>query len=638
MNVNIFRVARTTLIAGILLATPVLSLRRTSGDNPSNQIRELTTLRGHERYVNAVSFSPDGGMLASGSFDKTVKLWDVNRQTEIATLRGHGNHVYAVAFSPDGRLLASGSGDSTVKLWDIQRLTEVATLKGHRDLVRAVAFSPADQLIVSCGDDRTMRLWDVEQRKKIAVLGGHHDWVRSVTFSPDGRLMACGNADNTVRLWDVGRRIEIAKLKGHTGDVYSVAFSPDGRMIASGSSDGTLKLWDVKQQEEITTLKGHTDAVYAVAFSPDGRLLASGSSDETVKLWGVERRTEIATLKGHGDWVKAVAFSPDGRLIASGSYDGTVKLWDVSELSSQSVVYQNPVSAEPSGGQTMPNEDPEVAEPRRRLSDVDRDIPQGSTMHPNALAVVIGNRDYTCTDVPAVEYAINDASIVKRYVIDLLGYREGNVIYIENATGAELRSVFGSEQYPGRLANLMKEGSSDVFVYYSGHGAPDPNNLQGYFIPVDCCPDEARLNGYPLETFYQNMAKLAPRSLTIVIDACFSGSSNAGMLIGHASPLAIEVANPAILGPGRAVFTSSSGAEISSWYPEMRHGLFTYFFLKGLKGEADRNGDLVLTSGELFDYVSDKTNAVPYLARTLYKGRTQTPTFSGDSTVALVEY
>lgn len=290
-------------------------------------------------------------------------------------------------------------------------------------------------------------------------------------------------------------------------------------------------------------------------------------------------------------------------------------------------------------GQAVPRERTEPPSPLpAKMSDVDLSIPRGRVEHNDAVAVIIGNRDYTCTDVPAVDYAINDASIVKRYVTDLLGYREGNVIYVENATGAELRSVFGSEQYPGRLANMMKEGSSDVFVYYSGHGAPDPNNLQGYFIPVDCCPDEARLNGYPLETFYQNMAKLSPRSLTIVIDACFSGGSNAGMLIGQASPLAIEVENPAVLGPGRAVFTSSSGTEISSWYPEMKHGLFTYFFLKGLKGEADQNGDLVLTSGELFDYVSDKTNAVPYLARTLYKGRTQTPTFSGDSTVALVEY
>lgn len=272
------------------------------------------------------------------------------------------------------------------------------------------------------------------------------------------------------------------------------------------------------------------------------------------------------------------------------------------------------------------------------VADVDRGIPHGRVEYRDAVAVVIGNKDYTCADVPAVDYAINDAVILKQYVTDLLGYREGNIVYVENATGAEFRSIFGTQEYPGRLANMVKEGKSDVFVYYSGHGAPDPNTKQGYFIPVDCCPDDARLNGYPLETFYENVGKLSPRSLTIVIDACFSGGSNAGMLIRQASPLSIEVENPAAFGPKRAVFTSSSGNQISSWYPEMKHGLFTYFFLKGLKGKADLNGDLKLTSRELFDYISDKTNGVPYMARSLYSGRIQTPSLSGDTTFVLVEY
>lgn len=155
---------------------------------------------------------------------------------------------------------------------------------------------------------------------------------------------------------------------------------------------------------------------------------------------------------------------------------------------------------------------------------------------------------------------------------------------------------------------------------------------------MDCCPNDVRLNGYPLATFYENMGKLQPKSLTIVIDACFSGGSNQGMLIRQASPVALEIENPANVGDSCVVFTSSAGNEISSWYPEKSHGLFTYFFLKGLRGEADNNGDKKLTTQELYDYVSDKTRGVPYYARSIYNGRVQTPSISGDSRMVLVEY
>lgn len=157
-------------------------------------------------------------------------------------------------------------------------------------------------------------------------------------------------------------------------------------------------------------------------------------------------------------------------------------------------------------------------------------------------------------------------------------------------------------------------------------------------MPVDCCPNDVRLNGYPLATFYENMGKLQPKSLTIVIDACFSGGSNQGMIIGQASPISIEIENPATIGDSCAVFTSSAGNEISSWYPEMKHGLFTYFFLKGLRGNADNNGDKKLTTQELYDYLSDPTRGVPYYARSIHNGRVQTPSISGDSKMVLVEY
>ncbi|MCX6719307.1 MAG: choice-of-anchor D domain-containing protein [Candidatus Taylorbacteria bacterium] len=296
----------------------------------------MATLKGHNDAVRSVSFSPDGSLLASGSYDKTIKLWDVKSGTNIATLKGHNDAVHSVSFSPDGSLLASGSGgyffsgsvDNTVKLWDVKSYKKIATLEGHTDCVESVAFSPDGSLLASGSWDETVKLWDVKSRTNITTLEGYINWVNSVAFSPDGNLLASGSNDSRIKLWDVKSRTNIATLEGHTGSVNSVAFSPDGTMLASGSDDETVKLWDVKSKTNIATLSGHTSYVKSVAFSPDGSLLASGSWDKTVKLWDVKSRASIATL-WHGAYVKSVAFSPDGTLLASVGSDWDIELWDI---------------------------------------------------------------------------------------------------------------------------------------------------------------------------------------------------------------------------------------------------------------------------------------------------------------------
>jgi parallel beta-helix repeat protein len=220
------------------------------------------------------------------------------------TLTGHTDWVRSVAFSPDGRLLASGSADYTIKLWEVASGREVRTLTGHTWTVTSVAFSPDGRLLASGSRDKTIKLWDVASGSLVRTLSGPTDDVNSVAFSPDGRLLAsdfCGRYElgrgcvqGEIRLWEVASGREVRTLSGHTYAVRSVAFSPDGRLLASGSRDETInaireriKLWEVASGREVRTLTGHTWAVTSVAFSPDGRLLASGSGDRTIKLWDI---------------------------------------------------------------------------------------------------------------------------------------------------------------------------------------------------------------------------------------------------------------------------------------------------------------------------------------------------------------
>ncbi|MDB9450641.1 protein kinase domain-containing protein [Dolichospermum circinale] len=202
------------------------------------------------------------------------------------TLTGHSSLVWSVAYSPDGQTLASGSFDKTIKLWNIKTGNLLQTLEGHSDSVDSVAYSPNGQTLASGSRDSTIKLWNIKTGNLLQTLEGHSDMVLSVEYSPDGQTLASGSRDNTIKLWNVKTGNLLQTLKGHSDMVNSVAYSPDGQTLASGGMyDETIKLWDVKTGNLLQTLPGHSESVYSVAYSPDGQTLASGSWDKTIKIW-----------------------------------------------------------------------------------------------------------------------------------------------------------------------------------------------------------------------------------------------------------------------------------------------------------------------------------------------------------------
>ena len=289
---------------------------------------EVALIVGHTEDVISVAFSPDGSMLASGSLDRTVRLWEVSTGLHLRTFTGHSRFVISVAFSPDGTTLASGSQDGTVRLWEVSTGLHLRTFTGHSGFVLNVAFSPDGQTLASGSLDRTVRLWEVATGKHLRTFERHTESVWSVAFSPDGRVLASGGWDGNIHLWEVATGKHLQRLRW-TPVGRSVSFSPDGQMLAGASEDGAVRLWEVATGNRLGAFEGHIGYVESVSFGPNGQMLASASADGTVRLWEVATGVSLHTLERHTDFVDSIAFSPNGTTLARSDNTGAVHLWEV---------------------------------------------------------------------------------------------------------------------------------------------------------------------------------------------------------------------------------------------------------------------------------------------------------------------
>jgi len=331
---------------------------------------QITILKSslEHRYTVSVAFYSIAPLLATGSHDKTAKLWrfepDGSAATCVATLRGHSGCVRSVEFHPTAPFLATGSDDDTAKLWRFEpngsaannmQAICVATLREHSGCVWSVAFHPTAPFLATASHDKTAKLWrfsaDGSAATCVATLEGHSGCVRSVEFHPTAPFLATGSDDDTAKLWrflaDGSAANCVATLARHSSSVLSVAFHPTAPLLATGSFDKTAKLWRFSldgsaannmQPTCVATLEGYRSSLRSVAFHPTAPLLATGSEDSIVKLWRFSldgsrannmQATCVAILGENRPGVESVAFHPTEPFLVTGSSDETTKIWEL---------------------------------------------------------------------------------------------------------------------------------------------------------------------------------------------------------------------------------------------------------------------------------------------------------------------
>jgi WD40 repeat protein len=331
------------LISGNLLGTDPISSDLASGDLETGDLwlrptwELAATIPAHTDWVRCLSFTPDSSTLVSGSFDQSIKLWQMTDRTLLHELKDHHKGVFALAVSADGQTLASGSWDETIKLWNIATGQLLSNLEGHRTSVRALAASPDNQLLISGSFDNTMRVWQLASGDLLKTMS-HDEPIAAIALNHTGQILASTSDDGLVKLWSVSSGETIAQLTGNNNCICSLTISPTSDAVLAGTVSGALVLWaldpqNVTSSEPAQKFKAHSGQINACVFHPSGQYVVTGSVDGKARIWSRDRAHHLRdkprkTLRGEpGRSVMSAAVSADGKSIAIGGADGSIELW-----------------------------------------------------------------------------------------------------------------------------------------------------------------------------------------------------------------------------------------------------------------------------------------------------------------------
>ncbi len=641
--------------------------------------RELAQCLGHSAEVLSAAFSPDGKTVISGSADNTVRLWEAGTCKALAVWEGHRKWVNAVAFSPDGRTAVSGSRDQTVKLWETATGAVLATWKGHINTVNAVAFAPDGMTVVSGSDDETLKFWKVPSAwtstASIPKPKAFPQLKAQVAFiEPSGNDMLEGEEKGALRVTvantgpgpayalrvlldleavpglTVPRSVEIGRLGPGQSAVKDIAIESSAD-LASGKARIEVEVKEGNGFDaEPQIIEFETRAFVAPRLELAG--VALGGSG-VVKAGEVTQITvSLKNTGGPTQRVVAKLSISDPNIFLSG--DSSVDLGDMGPGESKKADFQFVVNNRFKGrslpvsisltealgkygadaplnlvlGEAAPSIRVVTVKGKESVSapaapapqeDVDTPPDTNTEIDPEAYAVVIGIERYRQKGIPPVDFAARDAQSMHRYLTRAMGFDEKNVILLQNDEAGKT----DLEKYLGPWLKNRVTKKSSVFVFYAGHGAPNPLTGEGYLIPYDGDPNYTDIAAYSIKSLYEGLAKLPAKSVAVVLDACFSGQGTRSLLAKGTRPLVNAIKNETGLGPNTVVLTATGGAQISTFFQEGQHGLLTYYLLKGLKGEADADKNGLVTTLELFSFVK------PMVEREARKQNvSQTPTLT----------
>ncbi|WP_013325386.1 WD40 repeat domain-containing protein [Gloeothece verrucosa] len=330
---------------------PSLSLPQISSPRVALSWNCIYTFSEHTDAVASLVISSDQKILVSGSWDQSLKVWEMESGNELATVQAHSQGILAVVFTGNqssGYHFATGSFDQMIKFWSLKsqkelpltvELTQILT--AHTGSVHALACAPNTQILVSGSYDQTLKQWNTESGEMLASSLDSLGAIYAVALTSQGQIIASAGGDGKIMLWELTTGRQLGILKGNVSSVASLAISPDSRILAAGCADGTIKLWQLeasiwesgKQPQPIRILSAHRGQVHALLFSPDQQLLFSSGSDGLIKIWHRSSREGVTTLSltdmssSHANAVFSLALSSDGQWLAAGGVDGTIKVW-----------------------------------------------------------------------------------------------------------------------------------------------------------------------------------------------------------------------------------------------------------------------------------------------------------------------
>ncbi len=610
-----------------------------------------------DQDVHQIDYDPEGSFIVTTGNQSTVTIWHVLHAQKNSML-SYDREVQQVKFSPDGSKLAIAFTQGKVFILNNRNraLKDTISIDGQ---ITSIYFSHDNNYLVVIDQDQNIQsfllkskktfvqqvtyahikdVWAYDEEILVAQIGQDNNEIQiknyHPNFEPDTKRRVREYVENALEKWQLKDKFEksadYAKRVTEANRQKQLKVFTQQAINSLAQQDLDWQKTHNEYDADNETFRIDVDNTYA--FYLKVPLKNAKKFDQNFSK--IRYKNPQFTLDAQGKFqllhVELHYSSSDGSSSDRGSSDRGSSdkpyIYDnnqqVAFNSRQLTIKLDPIQVKipihqvqkrPTSVQTSPKALPTTTEVAPRVAAVDQNLPQTQMKNPDAIAVVIGNRNYLKTK--EVQFAINDARSIKKYLIEVLGFQPGNIYYQENATKGDFEVLFGNQSnHQGKLYNTIKAGKSDVFVFYSGHGAPDTKNFKGYFVPVECDPQYVSLAGYSIDLFYRNLAKLPAKSVTVVLDACFSGAD----ILKNISPIGIQPKGIKSIRDG-VLLTSSQGTQVSSWYNAKQHGLFTYFFLKAIHNKnADANRDDRLTFKELYQYIANQTEGIPYWARRLH--------------------